>query len=794
MDTGAFSNEYMFDIIQHIIESLIVITVDGTIEMVNRAACTLLGFHAKELVGNSIVKILKSKKTSKTGALRDLKLDEIKSKGFIRNREMSFRKKDGTLVPVLFSGSAVKDVEDRVIRIICSATDISYHKKAEDELKEAKRAAEEASEIKSQFLANMSHEIRTPMNGVIGTTGLLLDTALNAEQRDYAQTIQSSADYLLTLLNDILDFSKVEAGQMDTESIDFDLRRTFEDVMDMFAVRAEEKNIELGGIIQHEIPSLVRGDPGRFRQVLVNLINNALKFTEQGEVVVSASLEKEKKAEVKIKFTVTDTGIGIPKNRTDRLFKPFSQVDPSTSRKYGGTGLGLVISKRLTKIMGGEIGVESVEGKGSKFWFTAVFKKQFIEKVHGSVSRLDIKGKRVLFVDDNETNRFILREQMKCWGVHFDEASDGKQGLEKLRKACSENKPFDIAILDMLMPRMDGEMLGRRIKDDPEIAGTALVMLTSIGKRGDVSRLKEIGFEAYLTKPVKQSELYDCLAEVLTKREGRRYMKHKSIVTKHSLFDSKKRNSRILIAEDNSVNRKMTHKIIEKFGYLADTVVNGEEAVLAFKKGHYNLVLMDVQMPGIDGLEATRAIRRKEKETGGHIPIIAMTAHAMKGDRERCLKAGMDDYISKPVRPQSLAQTISKYLPDQDYGIKRKHTKTIRPETEIIDRQALKELLDGDEDLFKEIIEDFINDLPLQLKLLKEALAENNVGMVRQKAHTIKGSSSSIRAWAVHNLALTLENAAERENLTQVRAIVEKLENEVVYLLDILSDRDGIIL
>jgi CheY-like chemotaxis protein/HPt (histidine-containing phosphotransfer) domain-containing protein len=444
--------------------------------------------------------------------------------------------------------------------------------------------------------------------------------------------------------------------------------------------------------------------------------------------------------------------------------------------------------------MGGEIGVESVEGKGSTFWFTSVFKKQLIEKVHESVTRLDIKGKRVLFVDDNETNRYILREQMKSWGVHFNEASDGKQGLKKLKSAWSEKKPFDIAILDMLMPQMDGEVLGRRIKDDPEITGTALVMLTSIGKRGDVARLKEIGFEAYLTKPVKQSELYDCLAEVLTKREGGRCSKYKSIVTKHSLFESKKRNSRILIAEDNSVNRKMTHKIIEKFGFLADTVVNGEEAVSAFEKGHYNLILMDVQMPRKDGLEATQAIRLKEKETGGHIPILAMTAHAMKGDRERCLKAGMDDYISKPVRPQNLAQTINKYLPGQDYGIKRKHLKAARPEKDIFDRRALKELLDGDEDLFKEIIEDFMDDLPLQLKHLKEALAENNVKIVRQKAHTIKGASSSIRAWAINSLALALENAAKKENLTQVRALVEKLEDEVEYLFGILSNRDGVIL
>jgi PAS domain S-box-containing protein len=792
--TGISSNEYLNGIIQNLTESLIVISIDGTIETVNSATCSMLGFSVDELVGSSVVKVLKNKKMSKPQALKKLKLAEIISNGFIKNREMKYCKKDGSLISVLFSGTAVKDENDQVLRIICSATDISDRKEAEDELKKAKRAAEEASEIKSQFLANMSHEIRTPMNGIIGMTGLLLDTALNSEQRDYTETIRSSADYLLTLLNDLLDFSKVESGQMETESINFDLRITFEDVMNMFAVRAEEKHIEFGGIIQHEIPSLVTGDPGRLRQVLVNLINNALKFTEKGEVLVSAALEKEKRSEVKIRFTVTDTGIGIPKNRIDRLFKPFSQVDSSTTRKYGGTGLGLVISKRLVKLMGGEIGVESVEGQGSKFWFTAVFKKRLIEKVHKSFTRMDIKGKRVLFVDDNETNRYILREQMKFWGVGFDEASNGAQGLEKLRKAYSKNDPFDIAILDMMMPRMDGETLGRLIKKDPEISGTALVMLTSIGKRGDVSRLKEIGFEAYLTKPVKQSELHDCLAAVLTKREYEGHMERTSIVTKHSLFDSNKLNSRILIAEDNAVNRKMTHKIVEKFGSFADTVVNGSEAVSAFETGFYKLILMDVQMPGMDGLEATRVIRKKEEETVGHIPIIAMTAHAMKGDRERCLEAGMDDYIAKPVQPNTLAQTIKKHLTEQGYIISRKHRKSAYHEKEVFDKEALKELLDGDEALFKEIIGDFKKDLPMQFEQLKKALSENNMDIVRQKAHTIKGASSSIRAWVINSLALNIENAAKKGDLIHTRALVKKLENEVDYLLGILSDRDSVIL
>ncbi len=780
-------------------DGILMMDGSGNVSYWNPAAERILGHPAAEALGRNLHDLIAPQRFHAAhlpAYAQFLKTGEGAAVG--KTLELSALHRDGREIAVALSLSAVQiDGSWNAVGIL---RDVSASKQAEADLHRAleekaetneqleaasalanqmAREAEAASLAKSQFLANMSHEIRTPMNGVLGMTGLLLDSNLTEEQRRFAAVVRSSAESLLAVINDILDFSKIEAGKLDLEELDFDLRTMLEDVAEMLAVRAQDKGLELICRIDPEMPTLLRGDPGRLRQILVNLIGNAIKFTSEGEVVVETRPEMESESIIRLRFEVRDTGIGIPEEKLGLLFSAFQQVDASTTRRFGGTGLGLVISKRLARLMGGEIGVTSGAGRGSTFWFSAVLRKQDPSRGAG-LERADVRGVRILAVDDNATNRLVLSEQLSSWGVRHEEADSAAQALRMLQAAVTAGDPFRIVITDMQMPVTDGETLGKAIKADPALRGALLVMMTSLGLRGDAKRLEEIGFSAYLTKPVKQSQLHDCLATVLGRSLGNGRVEP-ALLTRHSLSEARRHGFRILLADDNSTNQQVALRVLEKLGYRAEAVANGQEAVQALSDAPYDLVFMDVQMPVMDGFEATRAIRSGTSGVRNpRVPVIAMTAHAMKGDRERCLEEGMDDYVSKPIVPADLVKALEKWLPKEDDA-------TLLPPSQVVlnaaaealpvfDRAGFEDRLMGDDDLVAEITAGFLDDVPLKLAAMAAAVRGVDPAEAGRQAHALKGACANVGAVAMSALAGEVEAAGIAGRIEKVAALVPELE------------------
>ncbi|MEA3558072.1 MAG: response regulator, partial [Candidatus Thermoplasmatota archaeon] len=586
-------------------------------------------------------------------------------------------------------------------------------------------------------------------------------------------------------------------GKLDLEILEFDLEDLLSDFASTQAFQAHDKGLEFLYSSDQNVPFLLKGDPGRLRQILTNLAGNAFKFTQEGEIHIHVSLVSTEKDEVLLRFSVKDTGIGIPEDKLGILFEEFTQADSSTTRQFGGTGLGLAISKKLSEMMGGEIGVESQEGKGSKFWFTVRFQIQTGTSRKQKTISSDLRGIRVLIVDDNATGREILRDQVSRWGMRSSESEDGPSAIRALNRAVEDGDPFELALLDMQMPVMDGETLGRMIRSDNRISGTKLIMLTSIDTRSKVSHLEKIGFSESLIKPVRYMELRNTLSRVLSKRHNQERKREKIRTTTSDEASNKNlvgmfsgTGARILLAEDNITNQQVAKSMLKKLGLKVDVASNGQEAVDILKEIPYDLVLMDVQMPVLDGLDATRKIRDPETPVRDHdIIIIAMTAHAMQGDREMCLAAGMTDYITKPITPRSLASILEKYLGTSKPKGDEKKKESEEEDLPIFDEEGFLDRLMGDIDLSKEILTDFFKDIPLRIETLKEAIENEDVQSVLHEAHSIKGAVAIAGGSTVSAVALKIEMRCKENNTSNLEPLMDELQVQFKRYSDVVKER-----
>jgi len=770
-------------------EAIYGIDRDGQCTFCNPATLRLLGYQKPEdLLGKKVHSVIHHTHADGTPyAQEDCTISASLSKGQgIHSDEEVFWRGDGTNFPVEYWAYPIRK-EGEVVGAVVTFLDITERKGAEEALRKSKEAAEAGSRAKSEFLANMSHEIRTPMNGIIGMTDLALDTDLTSEQREYLSLVKSSADSLLLVINDILDFSKIEAGKFELEETEFKIRDLFSDTLKTLGVRASKKQLELLARVSAAVPQTVVGDPTRLRQVIVNLVGNAIKFTERGTIVIDAELENESSEDVHLHIRVSDTGIGIPCEKQESIFESCAQADGSTTRRFGGTGLGLTISRRIVEMMGGRMWVESEVGRGSVFQFTATFKHAVTPAFDRAwLERQTLQGLPILVVDNNDAHRGILAEMLANWQMCPALWETGASALRAMEAAQGTGHAFPIVLLDAKMPGMDGFDLAEKIQDNSALAGSVILMLSSERNLADKARARELGVSAFLTKPIGQSELLDAILLALGLRAVEGHAIEAPLLIKET---PKGRNLNILLAEDNPVNQKLAIRLLERAGHNVVLAANGRELLEALGRVRlpgFDLALMDIQMPEMDGMEATAVIRDGEKSSGEHLPIIAMTANAMRGDRERYLGGGMDGYISKPINSRGLLAEIERCLA----GIERNSTMTENPTQhgEQLDRASLLERVEGDRELLAEMIQLFLADAPQLLGAMRSALQQGDMILLERSAHSMKGAAGNMSAQVTVNSALRLEQSAKKGDAESSKVNLGALEAAVERLLPVLAD------
>ena len=753
--------------------------IDQNLTMISPSGLRLLGYDSDDgLLGNKISDIF-----YKESEPYQKFLDILRGNGKVANFELEIFRKDGSVIPIISSSNYYCDRNGNPLGIEGIITNISKQKRAEEQLKKAKNEAEEATRAKSEFLANMSHEIRTPMNGIMGMVELLLDTRLTENQKNLAKTIDTEAESLLAIINSILDFSKIEAGKLELDNIPFNLRLLFEDLSSTFAITAQKKGLEFISFLPAEAPERLIGDPGRLRQILINLVGNSLKFTHKGEIFIWADSFEDFGKEVKLRFCVKDTGIGIPKEKQDKIFESFSQVDGSTTRKYGGTGLGTTISRQIVTLMGGEIGVDSQPLLGSTFFFTVIFKKDRSVPDEKPVTKGGNKFDQltVLVVDDNKNNRFVFSEYLKSWGCVSVEAENGPEALSILENRVSSHKKINMILSDFQMPDMDGFRFAGEIKKKDALKHIPIILLTSMGMIGDSKICKEIGINGYLTKPVRRDDLQSAMISILNNVDFTGPW-HPSIpLTRHTISEIRRAKVQILLAEDYPTNQQIALRYLTDHGFQVSLAENGRQAVDLFKTKQFDLILMDIQMPIVDGYEATRLIRELEKTAElvvaqnnpenpikiTRTPIIAMTAHAIKGYREKCIEAGMDDYITKPFKKKDMIDMVEKWaLREREFATAPKsltpHLESSPPSSHPASApplnydKALQEF-ENDHDFFMDVLNEFIRMAEYQLTRMDDAFIQQDFAVIQNEAHAVKGGASNLTAMALSNAAAELE-------------------------------------